>query len=56
MRANLVQLVRAYNAFNNGGVIVTPRIAKHLIDELGTVIPLEEDEPLQTISPSTSIA
>jgi len=54
MRANLVQLVRAYNAFNNGGVIVTPRIAKHLIDELGTVIPLEEDEPLQTISPSTA--
>ncbi len=54
MRANLMQLVKAYNVFNNNGVFVTPRVAEHLIDELGTIIPLETTDMIQIISPSTA--
>ncbi len=54
MHANLMQLVKAYNVFNNNGVVVTPRVAEHLIDELGTIIPLETADMIQIISPSTA--
>ncbi|MEA2111670.1 MAG: penicillin-binding protein 2 [Campylobacterota bacterium] len=54
MRGNLMQLVKAYNTFNNNGLAVTPQVAQHLIDELGTIIPLETDEPTQIISPATA--
>ncbi len=54
MRANLMQLVKAYNAFNNNGIEVSPRVAEVLIDELGTIIPIENDEERLVISTSTA--
>jgi cell division protein FtsI (penicillin-binding protein 3) len=54
MRANLMQLVKAYNTFNNNGVAVTPQIAECFIDELGTRIPIANNEEKQLISPSTA--
>ena len=35
MLANFMQLVRAYSAFNNDGVIVTPKIVEYLSDKNG---------------------
>jgi len=35
MHANLMQLLRAYSAFNNSGKIVTPKIVDSFIDETG---------------------
>ncbi len=54
MRVNLMQLVKAYNAFNNNGIEVSPRVAEALIDELGTIIPIESDDERLVISTSTA--
>ncbi len=54
MRVNLMQLVKAYNAFNNNGIEVSPRVAEALIDELGTIIPIENDDERLVISTSTA--
>jgi cell division protein FtsI (penicillin-binding protein 3) len=54
MRANLIQLVKAYNAFNNGGRMVTPYITDALIDEHDRSIPIERDEPRQVIAGATA--
>jgi len=35
MFANFIQLVRAYSAFNNSGVMVTPKIVEYLTDQDG---------------------
>ncbi|MDR2906245.1 MAG: penicillin-binding protein 2 [Helicobacteraceae bacterium] len=35
LRATFMQLMKAYNVFNNGGVMVAPRLAKRLIGESG---------------------
>jgi len=54
MRVNLMQLLRAYSAFNNNGRIVTPRIVSNFIDAQGNIIPIEEDEQIQVIKSSTA--
>ena len=54
MRANLIQLLKAYNAFNNSGRIVTPYITDVLIDESNRRITMPHDEPRQVISPATA--
>jgi len=54
MRANLVQVVKAYNVFNNSGRMITPLVANELVDEYGKTIPIENDEPVQVLSPSTA--
>ncbi|MEN8146941.1 MAG: penicillin-binding protein 2 [Campylobacterota bacterium] len=51
MRANLVQLLKAYNVFNNHGRMVTPRLTDELIEQNGRRIPLESEEPVQLLSP-----
>jgi len=51
IRANLIQLLKAYNVFNNNGRVVTPRLTEELIDQSGRRIPLGNDEPLQLITP-----
>lgn len=50
IRANLIQLLKAYNAFNNNGRMVTPRITKNLIDEHNQLVMLDTDEPQQVLS------
>ncbi len=54
MRVNLMQLLRAYSAFNNNGRMVTPRIVSNFIDPQGNIIPIEEDEQVQVIKSSTA--
>jgi cell division protein FtsI (penicillin-binding protein 3) len=54
MRVNLMQLLRAYSAFNNNGRIVTPRLVSNFIDAQKNIIPIEEDEQIQVIKSSTA--
>ncbi|MDA3945195.1 MAG: penicillin-binding protein 2 [Helicobacteraceae bacterium] len=51
IRANLIQLLKAYNVFNNHGRMVTPRLTEELIAQNGRRVPLESDEPIQLLSP-----
>jgi cell division protein FtsI (penicillin-binding protein 3) len=51
MRANLVQLLKAYNVFNNHGRMVTPRLTEELIEQNGRKFPIETEEPIQLLSP-----
>lgn len=55
LRVNLMQLIKAYNVFNNGGRSVTPTAVKGLFDPATgkTVIP-EREEGVQVLSPSTA--
>lgn len=54
IKANLMQLIRAYSVFNNDGQMLTPRIVDYLIDEKNQKIPLETYEPLEVIKKSTA--
>ena len=54
MRANLIQLIKAYNAFNNGGRIVTPYITDALVDERNRRIEMQREAPRQVISAATA--
>ncbi|WP_345975426.1 penicillin-binding protein 2 [Sulfurimonas sp. HSL3-7] len=54
VRANLIQLLKAYNVFNNSGRMVTPRLTQEYIDETGRSIPLEQEEPMQLLNPETA--
>ena len=54
IRTNLVQLLKAYNAFNNSGRIVTPIIVDTLRDERNRSIPIEQEAPRQVISAATA--
>jgi len=37
MFANFMQMIKAYSAFNNGGIAVTPKIVNHLSDQNGQI-------------------
>jgi len=54
IRANLMQLIRAYSVFNNHGKMITPRLISNYIDEYKGVIPREKFESLQIIKSSTA--
>jgi cell division protein FtsI (penicillin-binding protein 3) len=54
MRVNLMQLIRAYSAFNNNGKIVTPKIVSNYIDARGREIETEDHEQIQVIKSSTA--
>jgi cell division protein FtsI (penicillin-binding protein 3) len=54
LRANLMQLVKAYNIFNNNGRMVVPVIANSLIDEYSRVTPITLPDAKQVISSSTA--
>lgn len=54
IRANLMQLVRAYSAFNNNGSMVTPKIVKSLIDEFGIQTPTLYEDQVKVISSATA--
>lgn len=55
LRVNLIQLVKAYNVFNNGGKSVTPTAVKRLIDPAtGKEITFERPDPVQILSPATA--
>ena len=55
MRATLMQLVRAYNVFNNRGRLIEPKIVSAIVDPLGKSYPqTQNSEPRQVIPPATA--
>jgi cell division protein FtsI (penicillin-binding protein 3) len=43
MKANLMQLLRAYSAFDNNGKIVMPKMVNNFLDEHGRSIPIVDE-------------
>lgn len=54
MRANAMQLVKAFNVFNNGGELINPMVVEALYDDNGRIIPMQVQAPIQVISPATA--
>jgi len=55
MKANLMQLLRAYTTFNNNGKMLTPRLVDYFIDtSKNLTIATEWHEPIQVIKKSTA--
>jgi len=55
MLANFIQLVKAYSAFNNDGVVVTPKIVNYMTDKNGKVYaPPREVNAVQACSATTA--
>ena len=54
MRANLMQLMRAYSVFNNNGRMVRPRIINHFLDNVKQKIVMPFEDPIQVIKSSTA--
>jgi cell division protein FtsI (penicillin-binding protein 3) len=54
IRVNLMQLVKAYNIFNNSGRIVTPYIVEGYIDQFGRLVKNEHEDAKQIISTATA--
>ena len=54
MRENLMQILRAYSAFNNNGKMVYPKIVKSFIDEFGVEKPTLYEDQVQAIKSSTA--
>lgn len=54
MRANAMQLIKAFNVFNNGGKIVNPMVVDYLYDDEGKTIPMQVQPPIQVITPATA--
>jgi len=54
MRANLMQVLRAYSAFNNNGRMVYPRIVNSFVNEQGIEDKMPYEEQVQVIKSSTA--
>ncbi|MDD5716535.1 MAG: penicillin-binding protein 2 [Sulfuricurvum sp.] len=54
MRSNSMQMIKAYNVFNNGGKLINPMVVEALYDDNGRMIPMQIQAPTQVISPSTA--
>jgi cell division protein FtsI (penicillin-binding protein 3) len=54
IRANLMQLIRAYSAFNNNGNMVSPKIVKSIIDEFGVERPTLYEDQVNVITSATA--
>ena len=54
MRANAMQILKAYNVFNNGGKLINPMVVEALYDDNGRVIPMQVQTPSQVIAPATA--
>lgn len=54
MKVNLLQLVKAYSAFNNNGKTITPRVISSFIDSQKKEIAIAKEEQVQVISSTTA--
>ena len=54
IRANLMQILRAYSIFNNNGQMVRPQLVASFIDEFGNELIHENEEGIQVIKSSTA--
>ncbi|MDY0237830.1 MAG: penicillin-binding protein 2 [Campylobacterales bacterium] len=52
MRANFMQILKAYNVFNNNGRLVQPKLVKNFIGNDGQKHQFEQEEPKQVITPA----
>jgi cell division protein FtsI (penicillin-binding protein 3) len=55
LRANAMQILKAFNVFNNNGRIINPMVVNYLIDDTGRKLPMETIEPIQIISSTTAL-
>jgi cell division protein FtsI (penicillin-binding protein 3) len=54
MRANLMQLLRAYSAFNNNGRIVMPKLVDCFVDTFKRELKVPNEEQIQVIKSATA--
>lgn len=54
IRANLMQLLRAYSAFNNNGRMVRPKLVQSFIDEHGNIKKIAYEKQVQVIKSATA--
>lgn len=54
MRANAMQMIKAYNVFNSDGKLVSPMVVEALYDDNGRIIPMQMQSQTQVISPETA--
>jgi cell division protein FtsI (penicillin-binding protein 3) len=54
MRSNAMQMIKAYNVFNNSGRLINPMVVEALYDDNGRTIPMQIQPPIQVISPATA--
>ena len=54
MRVNLMQLMRAYSVFNNGGKMVTPQLVEGFIDEYKQEKKVEPFESIEVLPAATA--
>ena len=54
LSTNTMQLIKAYNSFNNNGRMINPMVVHSLIDAKGKVQLITNKEPMQVISPATA--
>ncbi len=56
IRVTLMQLMRAYNVFNNRGRLVEPKIVHDIVDPTGRHYPVSSDSPpIQVLPPATAV-
>ncbi len=51
---NTMQMIKAYNTFNNNGRMINPMVVNSLIDAKGKVQLITNRDPIQVISPTTA--
>ena len=51
MRANAMQLVKAFNVFNNNGQLINPMVVNARVDQYGKKTIIEAESPIQVIPP-----
>ncbi|BDY13309.1 peptidoglycan D,D-transpeptidase FtsI family protein [Hydrogenimonas cancrithermarum] len=56
IRVTLMQLVRAYNVFNNRGRLVEPKIVAEIVDPMGRHYPVTADESIRQVIPPATAA
>ena len=49
-----MQMIKAYNVFNNGGKLINPMVVEALYDDNGRSIPMQVQAPIQVISAATA--
>lgn len=50
LNVNFMQLIRAFNVFNNEGVLLSPKLAKYIVDKSGQKHEVENDEKARVLS------
>ncbi|MDR0762739.1 MAG: penicillin-binding protein 2 [Campylobacteraceae bacterium] len=52
LNVNFLQLIKAFNVFNNDGLMINPKIANYIIDKQNIRHDIRSDEPTRVISES----